>query len=211
MSVKFTKSQLEYIMKFLEDTSGKFSIDESSLKNFWEVHLKDQIKEVDYEKYLTKLKKIELVDICKEKGLKHTGNKKYLVDLILKSNTGINKTIEKFKHIVTIKKNKYNNYEHLETKLVFDNNTKMVIGKQEDDGVVNLCLSNEDIELCNKYKFKYNLPEILEFRKKVGDKTKEVEEEDEEVEEEVEEEDEEVEEEVEEEEVEEEEEEEEED
>ena len=60
----------------------------------------------------------------------------------------------------TIKRNKWNNYEHEETKLVFDRESKKAYATQQDDG--NLCdLTQEDIENCKKYKFEYVLPENL--------------------------------------------------
>ena len=44
--------------------------------------------------------------------------------------------------------------------LVFSKLDKNVIGKQNEDGTI-IELTKNDIELCNKFKFKYILPENL--------------------------------------------------
>jgi hypothetical protein len=94
---------------------------------------------------------------------------------------------------ISIRKNKYGNFEHMQTGLVF-NTDKMVYGKQDESDV--LQLTPEDIELCKKYKFNYKLPENLNVSKNLDDiKIDDVEEEedldDEDIEEDIEDEDEE--------------------
>lgn len=64
-----------------------------------------------------------------------------------------------------IKKNKFNNFEHEETKLLFNNKTKSVIGKQLDDGTIEYNLTEEDIDNCHKFKFKYTIPDNLDSGK----------------------------------------------
>lgn len=61
---------------------------------------------------------------------------------------------------MTLRKNKFDNYEHSETKFIFDRTTKEVIGKQLDDGKV-ADLTIEDIEVCKKHSFKYRMPATL--------------------------------------------------
>ena len=61
---------------------------------------------------------------------------------------------------VTIERNKFNNYEHSATRFVFDRATEQVIGKQNSNGNIDP-LTKDDIEICNKHKFKYTLPENL--------------------------------------------------
>ena len=63
-----------------------------------------------------------------------------------------------------LKKNQYGNYEHKDTGFVFDPQTKEVVGKQENDRVIFLTLS--DIETCNQYGFKFKMPERLEEEEK---------------------------------------------
>ena len=59
-----------------------------------------------------------------------------------------------------LRKNKFGNYEHLDTHFVFDPQTKEVYGKQVDDQVHPLKVS--DVELCNQFGFKFKMPEKFE-------------------------------------------------
>ena len=60
---------------------------------------------------------------------------------------------------VVIRKNKFGNYEHFETSLVF-NADRMVIGIQNENSQVD-SLTDKEIEICKKYKFTYKLPANL--------------------------------------------------
>lgn len=72
--------------------------------------------------------------------------------------------LEEKTHTYNISRNKWGNYEHLETQLVFNPETKTVYGRQTDsENVVEL--TTEDIELCKKYKFPYTLPTNLNLNK----------------------------------------------
>lgn len=62
--------------------------------------------------------------------------------------------------IIQIRRNKYGNYEHEPTNLIFDKDEKIVIGKQENENIIEL--TEEDIESCKKFKFNYKLPENLD-------------------------------------------------
>ena len=68
---------------------------------------------------------------------------------------------------IQVKRNKYGNYEHTETGLVFDKFDKRVIGRQklrmvgDNEEAYIAKLTSEDIELCNQYKFDYMLPANL--------------------------------------------------
>jgi hypothetical protein len=135
---------------------------------------------------LMKLGRNELVEMCKGKGLKVGGTKNDLVSRIQQyennktnnvfkteneksqvksngqqaSNVVINKLVEKIP-VIEIKKNKFGNYEHYDSSLVFDNKTQKIYGKQSSDGTI-LKLTKEDIDTCNKYKFSYVLPDNLD-------------------------------------------------
>jgi hypothetical protein len=61
---------------------------------------------------------------------------------------------------IQIKKNDHGNYEHPETKLIFDKESKQVIGKQQDDGTIST-LTEEDIQQCDQFKFTYKIPEKI--------------------------------------------------
>jgi hypothetical protein len=63
--------------------------------------------------------------------------------------------------VIPIRRNVHNNLEHPETGLVFDRKTEMVIGKQQEDGTI-ADLTDEDIEACKRFKFKYNIPDNLD-------------------------------------------------
>ena len=58
-----------------------------------------------------------------------------------------------------------NKWWHLESKLVFKSDKeKIVVGVYKDDTYRELC--NDDIEECNKYGFRYELPEPVKIEKK---------------------------------------------
>ena len=79
-----------------------------------------------------------------------------------------------------IRRNKFGNEEHFESGLVFNKETKTVIGKQNPNGKLE-SLTDKDIETCKKYKFLYKLPENLSVDKGLQNvKVDELDEEDEE-------------------------------
>jgi hypothetical protein len=151
---------------------------ESNIKSF--VNVQEPTNET-----LMKANKSDLVDICKKKGLKRSGTKTELVMRILgkeDSNDSPPKSVsvpKKSKKInelfqpnviktviakipkIPIHLNQFGNYEHSETSLIFSNKTQKVYGKQSIDGTVD-DLNHEDINMCNKYKFEYELPENLD-------------------------------------------------
>lgn len=110
---------------------------------------------------LKNLKKQELIDRCKQKGLNTYGTKIELINRLLsKKSDNIISTIKHSIPPIIIKK--YGNeYIHDETGLIFDIDEKIVIGKKGSEK-----LSIADIELCKKYKFRYKLPDnLLETQK----------------------------------------------
>jgi len=70
--------------------------------------------------------------------------------------------------VLNIRRNRFNNYEDINTGFVFDNLSKKVIGKQNADGTVSE-LTKEDINICNKYKFQFVLPSNLDKNSRVED------------------------------------------
>lgn len=132
---------------------------------------------------LSKLKKPNLQELCKLHHLPHSGVKSVLIQRLLNRNnqvtfkrntsntckkSSVSKTsissiltkIENNKDYIQIRRNIYGNYEHLDTGLIFNQNTQEVIGKQDDGGIVKQ-LKLADIETCTAYNFKYVLPENL--------------------------------------------------
>lgn len=127
--------------------------------------------------------KTELIALCKSHGHKCSGSKSILINRLLgKDDSGApvksKKTVSKVPEIkstpavkkltanipnILIRRNQYNNYEHPETGLVFNNETKVVIGKQNEDGSIDP-LTDEDIDKCNAFKFKFNIPTNLDHK-----------------------------------------------
>lgn len=66
----------------------------------------------------------------------------------------------------TIRPNAWGNFEHPETRLVFDRTDKIAIGTQQDDGTIDN-LTPSDIENCKKFGFNWTVPEKLESKKEV--------------------------------------------
>jgi hypothetical protein len=92
------------------------------------------------------------------------------------------------KPVTTISKNKKTgNYVHPQTGLVIDPATRFAVGREENSELSNTAiipLTHEDIELCNKYNLKYNLPASLATKSVLSDEPVRPESEDEDVEEE---------------------------
>lgn len=177
------------ILKYIDKVSIKYKINKDELVKMW--NSKDDSggeKVYDDSKQkivngLSKLTKPELEKMCKSKGLKTKGTKAELIELlsndeckktILKSQESINTKLVAKVPSIAIKRNKFNNYEHEETSFVFDNKEKKVYGKQNSDGSISQ-LTKEDINLCNKYKFSYVIPDNLDSKsnKEVDDELEE--------------------------------------
>jgi hypothetical protein len=73
--------------------------------------------------------------------------------------------LKKKSPVIHVKRNKYGNFEHHDTKFVFGKNERKVIGKQ-GDGKQLKPLSVEDIEKCKQLRFEYVLPTNLNIGKK---------------------------------------------
>lgn len=113
---------------------------------------------------LTKLSKTELVELCKTKNLKHTGTKPELIQRLVnfeKEKTHQPQITPKLVHKavppIALHRNKFGNFEHTDTNFVFNEKTEKVYGRQNADGTVSP-LAVDDINLCNKFKFSYDIP-----------------------------------------------------
>ena len=154
---------------YIEDISNRYNLNKTELRNMWN-NIEDNVSTTstntstdDLRNDLSKKKKNELVEMCKEFELDHKGNKDTLISRIVKEKTKPQNIIRGIKTSINsliIKRNKWDNYEHLPTRFVFNPNTKIVFGKQENDGKVSR-LTKQDIDLCNQYKFKFMLPSNL--------------------------------------------------
>ena len=164
------------------------------------------VTEMTPEKVLTCTKDY-LMAYCKSKGLKQSGKKEEIIQRVLDSlkasgsssasaspavKTSASKSkasaptvpvlasVAEKSGTLEIRRNKFGNEEHFESGLVFNKETKMVIGKQNPNGKLE-SLTDKDIETCKKYKFLYKLPENLSVDKGLQNvKVDELDEEDEE-------------------------------
>jgi hypothetical protein len=170
------------ISSYISKISDKYNIDKTELMQMWnskntESESKSEVKpnssNLDKDT-LQKLTKNDLVNICKEKKIKHTGTKPELIDRLLEHKNKV--VVEKPKSVcisekiqttletIQIRKNKFGNYEHFETHIVFDKNNQNAIGTQNINGKIDT-LTQEDIEQCKKYKFKFQLPSNITSKK----------------------------------------------
>jgi hypothetical protein len=128
-------------------------------------------------------KKTELQTMCKDLKLPYSGTKDVLIERLSKqkkitsfsknsSNEQVNikksKSSKKTKFkipnvlqkllterpVINLRRNKHNNFEHLETGFVFNEITQIVKGKQSDDGNI-LPINEQDMELCKEYGFSF--------------------------------------------------------
>jgi hypothetical protein len=155
--------------RFLTRLCVDKSLDKTDVLMAWKTF------DTDNTKY-NKMKKPELIDICKQHGYDTSGTKPDIIDHIMNKKPApvkqaiVKKSdavapphkdiLAKLKAVippVLIKRNEHNNFEHSETRFIFNNKTTEVIGVQLDDGDVRT-LTRDDIEICNKYNFKYVIP-----------------------------------------------------
>jgi hypothetical protein len=187
------------IQTFISNVSTKYNLDNDELNAIWTGNNKQSntpkvvsFPEVDVSPdFLLKCNKAELTALCKQKGCKCSGTKTDLISRLLgKEDTKKAEDTKKPKTTskkstpreispiekklvanipnILVKRNKYNNYEHPETGLVFNNETKTVIGKQNKNGSVD-DLSEDDIDQCNAFKFKFEIPTNLDSKSKLID------------------------------------------
>lgn len=167
------------IESFVNDIVKNFSLSSSDKKKILSLwNKKDKSNESNEVEILTSEQILKcnvsgLKSLCKKYKLKRSGKKEELIKrLISHMNSEDNgkkpKAINKIKKtkkeddigIIQIKRNQFGNFEHFETGLVFSKLDKKVIGKQNEDGTITE-LTKNDIEICNKFKFKYTIPENL--------------------------------------------------
>lgn len=121
-----------------------------------------------------KMSKSELQELCRLKGLPVSGTKGELCDRLhnptqaqkkvktvkkSKKRPPVLQRMENLQDAVCIRKNAFGNFEHAETKLIFDQASKSVVGKQERDRVIPL--TEEDIEICKENNWDFVLPETI--------------------------------------------------
>lgn len=148
--------------------------DADTLVKVWtDAHVENKTKTPD----LSGQKLVELKALCTSRGLKTSGTKaqlisrlenKEVVQVRSKNPKKTKKTIPvilqgliaKAEHL-DIRRNLFDNYEHIETGLVFNEQTKTVVGKQDSKTGKVTALTERDIETCNEYKFEYDIPDTI--------------------------------------------------
>jgi len=155
---------------FLEQISSQYKLDCGKLIDHWTSFNTEHTM-------LNKMKKPELLIMCKEKGFCCKGSKPDLIKNIInkllqvdepkkevvpkkKVVENIISEISKHVPVIVIKRNKHGNHEHQDTHMVFDHKTRTVVGVQQDDGSISM-LTKADIEKCHELNFKYNIPTSL--------------------------------------------------
>ena len=198
----------EIIHNYIHTISTKYDLDPNELLAEWEgssikpakkvnsaitnIPTISDVVDINYDD-LSKYKKTELQDLCRKKGVKCSGTKDELVNLLLGKNSvessgtpkaksksktsSVEKEIEKTPVVliqlqskipnITIRRNQYGNHEHAETSFIFDKKTKKVIGKQNKNGTID-GLTKNDIEICHKMKFTFELPKNLDKKSDLG-------------------------------------------
>lgn len=129
--------------------------------------LVDRILTADENKKVEKNEKVDKSEKNNEKITKHLIKTTPTKKVSGNSPPVIKKLVEKIPSI-SIKRNKHDNYEHEETGFVFNNKTQKVYGRQLSDGSV-AELTPEDIDICNKYKFSYYIPDNLDKKSNLKD------------------------------------------
>ena len=170
--------------KFINTISTKYGISATELNELWksgvttsETKIQEKSPEVDSstaaedKNNYDKMKVKELKNLCKEKGLPVSGKKDDLIERLIKGppkeapkkQTVIKKTIcEQLieqRQTLTLRRNKWGNYEHPETGLVINKDRK-VFGRQKDTGDLEP-ITSDIIELCKEHNLSYVLPENL--------------------------------------------------
>jgi len=178
------------IKLFISQVASKHNLNENELYKLWNENTeynnrqaRTQNNESILDPELMKLTKKELSEMCKSKKLPISGTKTDLIKRILETSSEtklksavdgsknkssikntqpdiIKKLIDKIP-VIQIKRNSHGNYEHADTNFVLNNTTKKIYGKQNGDGSI-AELTKEDIDLCHKYKFDYDIPENLD-------------------------------------------------
>ena len=173
------------IFTYINMISQKYNINKEELRMLWEGgEITSPIRVTSVvtptlssaAKELEILTKTQLIEMCKGKNLKVSGNKIELIARILETESSksqpvvqvdipqqpqvIKKLIDKIPKL-EIKRNAAGYFVHAETSFVFDTKTQKVYGKLISEDQIEE-LSAEDIDICNKYKFSYILPNNLD-------------------------------------------------
>jgi len=107
---------------------------------------------------ISKEQVISLWNSCSEDTVTKPTVKKAVKE-VAKEEKKVQEILKKPTETLRLKKNKQGNYEHTATGFVFDPQSKEVFGRQQEDTVIPLGLS--DVETCKQYGFRYRIPETF--------------------------------------------------
>jgi len=163
---------------FLPILAQELNIDKTAITDLWS----------RFSAY-NKMKKPELHAICCDNNYENTGVKYNLIESIilkkpqsvaqptLKQSTLKKKPMEKKittyienvrKPVVEVSLNKFGNYEHDESGLVFDKVTKQVVGKQDYETGEVTQLTEDDFMTCKMYGVEVRVPDNLNQHRVYG-------------------------------------------
>ena len=173
------------INNYCKEIAKQFNLNSQELLNIWYGNSCPEVNKPKEDKslfnptpeQLVTYNKAQLVALCKDRNLKCSGKKSDLINRLAgngeqkpvakkkpkKKDSEQSQVIKKLneeREPIQIIRNEFGKYEHLDTKLVFDRESQLVIGVQKADGTIGP-LTESDIENCDKFKFNYRLPENL--------------------------------------------------
>jgi hypothetical protein len=176
------------IKLYIKNIAETYNLNEEELWTIWSqesntntnTNIKTVEEDIDGELSTFNLQKClrkDLQDMCKKRSMKISGTKAALIALLQgeskqeKLSNTIKQTepavINKIKEsipVIAIRRNNWGNLEHAETSFVFDKKKKVIGRQNQEDGTIDN-LNKDDINICNKYKFAYVLPENLDNNK----------------------------------------------
>jgi hypothetical protein len=161
------------VISYIEKIVIRYSLNKEELVSLWKGAEGVGGGADETPKELLSLSKNELVELCKSKNLKFGGTKNDLIQRLVTAEkqsktqpliTAVPvvapKLISKVDPIA-LHRNKFGNFEHPETGFIFHEKTEKVFGKQNPDGSI-ASLTLDDINICNKYKFGFDIPVNLQ-------------------------------------------------
>lgn len=165
------------VASYIEKIAIRYSLNKEELHALWKGEDGSSTTTTmdEVPKELLKLNRNELVELCKSKNLKSGGTKNDLIQRLVSvekqsktqpliTTTALPAVTPKLVSKVdpiALHRNKFGNFEHPETGFIFHEKTEKVFGKQNPDGSI-ASLTVDDINICNKYKFGFDIPANLQ-------------------------------------------------
>ena len=171
--MSFSQQLETIVLSYIEKVSQELNIPKNDLLLIWNSGgsgINNNNTSLGVNAELNKLSKLELQDMCKVKSLKVSGTKTDLIKrieefevlkkgdhpVLKESSDSVLDKIAKVP-VIEIRRNKFGNFEHSDTSFIFNQETNKVCGKQNPDGSIS-SLTIDEINICHKYKFSYDIP-----------------------------------------------------